>query len=932
MQQLFRGFNDWPLGVKLVGAFVLLSVAAIAATTLISVLVAVNQLDSQLRTSLTEIAASDGEIAGSLLSEQITLIEASLSIDPDIISAVQLANEGYLEDEQDVQAQLLALDEQWVNAPPEGSIFLSRILDNKVAEHLHDYQAQVPEQVEVFATDRYGALVAASNRTSDYYQADEEWWQRGWNSGQGAVVITEPELDASTDTMSLSLIVPIIDSQSEEVIGLIKAVYDLRHIQNRLTDITLGQTGHLNLLTSAGIVVVGQEENIGQPSEEHLLQGGVIFSGRGFVPSVQSVDGNAYVMAYVPMTSGGRSPEIDNLGWVTLVLQERSEAYASVEQTRLIGVLGGIMAALVGSLLVFVLSRILVTRQVSEIQRVFRTAAVGNFDARARIFTGDEIGRTAEGVNAMLAQLSSLIESSEAERSGFMESFAGAVALADMEENITYLNLAGAQMLGHEDPSEIAGVKRIPDFLLPEDYQAMVEVGIPTALEKESWTGESRLLRADGSIVPVEQIIFPIRDEQGRPRNLGVLMTDITERKQAEANLTEALAAAKMTYVRADILEQVLHFDENFYSIFGELPGQENRNAMAIETFAQHHVHPDSMQDFEAFQQGFAVAIETEDPDYTSQTVLRIVRANGEEGIVIGNARNLKDAAGITLSFALTFQDITEARVAEAQLAAQNEALGNALEELRKLITNVDFAARQLASASESIVEVLSLLSGQAMTSAELAEQAASTAQEGDQAVNDTISAMGRIRESAQETTRRIKRLGEASQEIGEVVRLIDEIADRVTVLALNASIQAAAAGEAGRGFAVVAEEVQRLAERATNATRQIENMVKSIQGEINEAMVGVEETTHEVVGGSQLAQSAGERIADLNRAIGELSGLVQHVADTTSQQTTESLAVLAALAADLQSSVAALDVPAETSAMSDNGGGRVSVPTLAQE
>jgi twitching motility protein PilJ len=142
-----------------------------------------------------------------------------------------------------------------------------------------------------------------------------------------------------------------------------------------------------------------------------------------------------------------------------------------------------------------------------------------------------------------------------------------------------------------------------------------------------------------------------------------------------------------------------------------------------------------------------------------------------------------------------------------------------------------------------------------------------------------------------------------------------------VTILALNASIQAAAAGEAGRGFAVVAEEVQRLAERATNATRQIENMVKSIQGEINEAMIGVEEATHEVVDGSRLAQNAGERIVDLNQTVGDLASLIQHVADTTATQTTEALASLAALAADLQASVSALEIPAEPSLMSDNGG-----------
>lgn len=561
------------------------------------------------------------------------------------------------------------------------------------------------------------------------------------------------------------------------------------------------------------------------------------------------------------------------------------------------------------------------TRQAGEIDRVFRSASVGNFDARAEVFSDDEMGRAVQGVNAMLGQFNGLIQRAESERATFMESFAGVVGLSDMEGNVTYLNLAGAQMLGYDDPGKIVGVKSFSEFLMPEDLKTTTEIGIPTAINKGSWTAEGRLMRVDGTVVPVEQTVFVIQDEQGNPRSLGVLMTDITARKYAEANLAEALAVAKMTYVKVDVLSQMLYFDENFSLVFGELDGQEGSRAMLIETFTQRHVHPDSVEDFQTFQREFGAAVETDNLDFTSQVVVRVIRANGEEGVVIGRARNLRDAEGVTLSFALTFQDITELRLAEAQLAAQNEALGNALDELRLLITNVDFAAQQLTGASESIVDVVTLLTGQASTSARLAEEAALSAQEGNQAVSDTILAMGRIRESSQETTRRIKRLGEASQEIGEVVRLIDEIADRVTILALNASIQAAAAGEAGRGFAVVAEEVQRLAERATNATRQIENMVKSIQGEINEAMIGVEEATREVVDGSQLAQSAGERIADLNQAVGDLSNLVQHVADTTSMQTTEALASLAALAADLQASVSALDIPAESSQLSDNGG-----------
>jgi PAS domain S-box-containing protein len=565
----------------------------------------------------------------------------------------------------------------------------------------------------------------------------------------------------------------------------------------------------------------------------------------------------------------------------------------------------------------------ILTRQASEIDKVFRAAAIGDFDARAQVYGSDELGRAAEGVNAMLGQLGNLIQTAQSERTTFMESFGGVVALADIEGNITYMNLAGAQMAGYDDPARVIGQKTLSDFLPLDDWEKTMKVGIPTAIDKGAWSGENRLLRFDGTVLPVDQTLFVVRDEQGRPLNLGTIMTDISARKEAETNLAAALNAANMAYVEIDVVKQVIHYDDNFIKIYGTLSGQEGRYEMPLATYMERHLPSDARR---SVQLAIQEAITTPNPDYTTELTYHIIRANSAEGVVTAFARIRKDAAGNTTRILTTNQDITMTNAIEAQIAAQNETLGNALEELQKLIANVETAASQVASASESIVDVITLLTGQATTSARLAEQAAANAQAGDQAVTDTILAMGRIRESSQETTRRIKRLGEASQEIGEAVRLIDEIADRVTILALNASIQAAAAGEAGRGFAVVAEEVQRLAERATNATRQIENMVKSIQGEIGEAVIGVEEATHEVVDGSQLAQSAGERISDLNHTVMELSNLVQHVADTTSVQTTEALASLAALAADLQSSVSALNIPAEESSMSGNGSSKMSL------
>lgn len=180
---------------------------------------------------------------------------------------------------------------------------------------------------------------------------------------------------------------------------------------------------------------------------------------------------------------------------------------------------------------------------------------------------------------------------------------------------------------------------------------------------------------------------------------------------------------------------------------------------------------------------------------------------------------------------------------------------------------------------------------------ATVADSALSGALAGGAAVRRTVVGMNSIRQHVQETSRRMKRLGESSQEIGEIVQLISDISDRTSILALNASIQAAMAGESGKGFAVVAEEVERLAERATEATNRITVLIKSVQTETYEAISAMEETTREVVDGSHVAGEAGERLAQIEDVSRQITGLVKEISTTASEQASSSDRVAATVA-----------------------------------
>jgi twitching motility protein PilJ len=258
----------------------------------------------------------------------------------------------------------------------------------------------------------------------------------------------------------------------------------------------------------------------------------------------------------------------------------------------------------------------------------------------------------------------------------------------------------------------------------------------------------------------------------------------------------------------------------------------------------------------------------------------------------------------------------------------------------RHLADAAEQQAQQISSATSAINQIVSSMdtvSKDSAESADVAERSVKIASHGAEVVRETISGMDSIRDQIQETSKRIKRLGESSQEIGSIVELINDIAEQTNILALNAAIQAASAGEAGRGFAVVADEVQRLAERSTSATKRIETLVQTIQSDTNEAVNSMEQTTAEVVAGARLAEDAGSALGDIERVSHDLSALIQSIStaaraqsaaatdvsvsmnaiqEITSQtsqgasQTADSIGTLAQLASDLRRSVAHFKLP----------------------
>jgi twitching motility protein PilJ len=331
--------------------------------------------------------------------------------------------------------------------------------------------------------------------------------------------------------------------------------------------------------------------------------------------------------------------------------------------------------------------------------------------------------------------------------------------------------------------------------------------------------------------------------------------------------------------------------------------------------------------------------------DRNQEAIMRLLDEMGSlaEGDLTVKATVTEDMTGAiadSINFAVEqlrslVQTITDTSVQVAASAQETQATAMHLAEA------AEHQAQEINSASDRISEIaesINQVSKNSAESAEVARRSVQIATNGAGVVRQTIAGMDSIRDQIQETSKRIKRLGESSQEIGSIVELINDISEQTNILALNAAIQAASAGEAGRGFAVVADEVQRLAERASNATKRIETLVQTIQSDTNEAVSSMEQTTSEVVAGARLAEDAGTALGEIEKVSSDLSNLIQGISSAAQQQsgaaaniteamntiqsitaqtsqgasqTAQSIGNLAQLAADLRRSVADFKLPA---------------------
>jgi len=360
-------------------------------------------LTNRVGNELNALASVEGQSVGDLLDRQVAMLE-SLSMDELIKSEVKNSDSHYIIKGVNIQDEINQFDKQWIVADAANNNndpLVLEHLNNPASADLKRFNATFPDNVETFITDFYGALVATSNRTSDYNQADEGWWQSAFNNGVGAVYIGSPEFDASSGTISINIALPVRETRTGALLGIIRTTYELNGLESILSSGNLGKTGQAEIyFPGANAQVVTKNEV--KPVDAKIVS---MLATVANQPYAQLTLNNIPVLSSqskVRSTNG--NPDVSNLGWNMSVHQDISEAMAPVAaqtRTNFLFVMVIIAIVVFGAIL---LSQYL-ARPILTLTETAERVREGDLNAQAKVTTADEVGELAITFNEMTTRL-----------------------------------------------------------------------------------------------------------------------------------------------------------------------------------------------------------------------------------------------------------------------------------------------------------------------------------------------------------------------------------------------------------------------------------------------------------------------------------------------------------------------------------------------
>jgi HAMP domain-containing protein len=439
---IIRQFGDYPLRTKLIIAFMTVTIISMGMITGVVSLNVRNTLRLNIGQQFAALANDQLTLIENFFLEKISQLQV-LRLSDILRETVEDQLDDYEGSQDEILAQILELDEHWLTAPDNDPLVMKVLTPdediNWAGEELEDFLEEFGDHTEVFISDRYGALVSSTGRTSDYYQADEDWWQAAWNQGRGALFISsQPEYDESADIDAILIALPIYDEEREAVIGILRSTLVVDSLYQLIAQTTVGESGHVvlwdqdgNVLFDPRLETVNSAELPAQElahifsvddADAHLSEdeyfdtitnqlGQELIIGHASLDQIRAGELHARARFLTPLEKE-IVDAVSDLGWVALLRQDTSEALEVVGQSArtilLVAIL--VMGLAVAGAAVF--AQVLV-RPISNLADVAEKYGTGDLDARADVSGQDEIGALASAFNEMAAQMRSLFEGLE---------------------------------------------------------------------------------------------------------------------------------------------------------------------------------------------------------------------------------------------------------------------------------------------------------------------------------------------------------------------------------------------------------------------------------------------------------------------------------------------------------------------------------------